>query len=95
MINSVGYQFEVIYKPGPDNKVADSLSRIFEEGEHKILVSSPVWEQQKRNSEGGVGGSYVEDSPRRHDKRPTIEARALHTSESLVVQKPSGYFLLL
>jgi len=91
----LGYQFEVIYKPGSYNKAVDSLSRMFEEGEHKMLVSSPVWEQKKKKkTEGGVGGSHAKESPRRRDKRPTIEAKVSHTLKNLV-QKPSGNFLLL
>jgi len=48
----LGYQFEVIYKPGPEYKVVDSLSRMFEEKEEcKMLISSPVWEQREKIQE--------------------------------------------
>jgi len=44
----LGYQFEVVYKPGPDNKVVDALSRVFEDGELRNIISFPIWLQGKQ-----------------------------------------------
>lgn len=42
----LGYQFNVVYKPEPANKVVDSLLRLFKEGELKSVTSFPMWMQE-------------------------------------------------
>lgn len=48
MAKLLGYHFEVVYKPGPENKAADSLSRMFDEGELKSITSFPIWLQMQQ-----------------------------------------------
>lgn len=39
---ALGVSFDVIYKPGPDSKAVDALLRMYEEGELRAYVSSPI-----------------------------------------------------
>lgn len=39
----LGYQFEIVYKPGLENKGADALSRMYEEATLQTLVHYPSW----------------------------------------------------
>ncbi|PNY15662.1 retrotransposon-related protein [Trifolium pratense] len=44
----LGYQFEVKYKPGLENKAADALSRCYDEAEFNTLLSYPTWIDSKK-----------------------------------------------
>jgi hypothetical protein len=44
----LGYHFEVVYKPGPDNKAADALSRMHDDVELKGITSFPICMQEQQ-----------------------------------------------
>ncbi|PNX98963.1 Ty3/gypsy retrotransposon protein [Trifolium pratense] len=41
----LGYQFDIVYKPGVENRGADALSRLPENGDLMTAISYPVWEE--------------------------------------------------
>lgn len=51
MARFVGFQFDVVYKAGVDNKAADALSRQYEDVVLNSIVSFPIWQQGKQVQE--------------------------------------------
>ena len=66
----LGYQFEVKYKPGPENKAADALSRCFDEGELKVMVHTPIWLGSNKLLQEVKQDAYVQEVMKKVEKDP-------------------------
>lgn len=56
----LGYQFEVKYKPGLENKAADALSRCYDEGEMTAIISYPLWVDRQKLLEEISKDPYIQ-----------------------------------
>jgi hypothetical protein len=75
----LGYQFEVKYKPGVDNKAADALSRCHGESELQTIMSYPVWLGGKLLLEEVTKDPYIQklvaEVQDNNQKRPGFEVK--------------------
>lgn len=56
----LGYRFTVLYKAGKDNRAADALSRIYDDGELNSLVFFPQWLDGKNLADGIESDPYLQ-----------------------------------
>jgi hypothetical protein len=56
----LGYQFEVKYKPGMENRAADALSRCYDEAEFSTLVSYPQWTDSQKLLDEVKADPYIQ-----------------------------------
>ncbi|GAU14480.1 hypothetical protein TSUD_250200 [Trifolium subterraneum] len=56
----LGYQFEVKYKPGTENRAADALSRCFDEGEMNTIISFPIWADRQKLLDELAADAYIQ-----------------------------------
>ncbi|GAU17006.1 hypothetical protein TSUD_37640 [Trifolium subterraneum] len=69
----LGYQFEVKYKPGLDNKAADALSRCYDEAQLHSLVSYPTWADSHKLLDEVAADRDIQDLIKELLKNPTAK----------------------
>jgi len=97
----LGYQFEVKYKPGLENRAADSLSRCYDEIVMNTIVSVPLWADKQKLLDELVNDPYVqkltEEVQQTPDKKPGFEVKqgVLFYHGRLVISPESPSILVL
>lgn len=97
----LGFDFEVVYKAGLENKVADSLSRQHEEVELKVIISYPIWQQgqsiQNDVPNDPVLKGIIEDLQVNPESRPgySLKSGLLFYKDRLVLTANSPLIPLL
>src|ERR1044072_9526555 len=66
----LGYQFDVRYKPGLENKAADALSRCYDDAEMAAMVHNPLWVDKNGILEEIKQDSYVQQLLAKIEKDP-------------------------
>ncbi|KAL6578234.1 hypothetical protein OROMI_010562 [Orobanche minor] len=93
----LGYNFDINYKPGSENRAADALSRRDIDGELSLAISTPIWVQGaqlldeiKNNTELQNQKAEVESDPAKH---PGFYVRSgvLYYKDRLVIPKDSKF----
>lgn len=64
------YQFEVKYKHGLENKIADALSRCFDEEEMNTIISYPLWDDRKKILEEIAIDPYIQQLTSKVQENP-------------------------
>ncbi|KAD3068155.1 hypothetical protein E3N88_36035 [Mikania micrantha] len=97
----LGYNFDIQYKPGRENRVADALSRRADSGELLLSISSPVWLQGAQLIEEAQLDKEIQHlkqqcqlSPSKHPGY-TLKQGVLHYQNWLVISRQSVFIPLL
>ncbi|CAJ2656973.1 unnamed protein product [Trifolium pratense] len=92
----LGYQFEVKYKPGTENRAADALSRCFDVGEMNTIISFPLWSDKQQLLEELAQDSYIQKLVQEVQQSPSskhgfhIKQGALLYHDRLVISPNSS-----
>ncbi|KAL4570019.1 hypothetical protein LXL04_025668 [Taraxacum kok-saghyz] len=93
----LGYDFDICYKPGRENRVADALSRRDEEGELKVSFSYPVWAQGAKLLEEISADQEIQKQREAYEKNPLkfpdflVRNGVLFYKNRLVISKCSKF----
>ncbi|XP_071739339.1 uncharacterized protein [Rutidosis leptorrhynchoides] len=87
----MGYQFNIFYKPGKENRAADSLSRIHEGAELTSMISYPQWLDGNTLTEGYETDSRIQkllqavtDQPSSHPSYSVINGKLFHKNKLVI-----------
>ena len=74
MAKLLGYDYEILYKPGEKNYATDALSRVVGSPSLYTLFAPQVelWEEIKKKKKMAVGHSYMEKICKMATKNPKI-----------------------
>ncbi|KAD2804662.1 hypothetical protein E3N88_38039 [Mikania micrantha] len=97
----LGYNFDIHYKPGRENRAADALSRSADVGEFVQAISSPVWLQGAKLIEEAQADKDIQDLKQKYSQQPTkypeysIKQGVLHYRNRVVIPRTSAFIPLL
>lgn len=97
----LGYQFEVKYKPNPENKVVDAISRCYDEGELTTMIHNTVWVESNKLLQEVTRDEFVkklrEEVERDPNAKPgfTVEQGVLLYQGRLVLSSKSPTIVVL
>ncbi|KAL4565288.1 hypothetical protein LXL04_029376 [Taraxacum kok-saghyz] len=91
----LGYDFDICYKPGKDNRAADALSRRAIDGEMATLLSTPIWVQGVQLLDEVKKDTKLQQIRREYEADPTkfpgysVRNEILFYKDRLVIPKSS------
>lgn len=71
----LGYSYEIVYKPGTQNRVADALSRLYEPPAHMMAITIPHWDFLEKLKDSFVSDSELQELLLKVQKDPALHPK--------------------
>lgn len=81
----IGFDFQIFYKPGKENQVADALSRVEDANLLALSATSPTWSQELRNFYQSDSGQQLITNMLAANKEFQIRDHLLYKADKLFV----------